>query len=59
MCIHWKRVLYSVVITQLTRQSNPPISQFNSPCNEITSVWSMFPFSIKTQNATLDQLFTA
>ena len=27
MCIQWTRVLYSVVIT---RQSNPPISQFNS-----------------------------
>ena len=39
MCIQWTRVLYSVVIT---RQSNPPISQFNSPCNEFTSFWSMF-----------------
>ena len=38
MCIQWTRVLYSVVIT---RQSNPPISQFNSLCNEFTSVWSM------------------
>ena len=27
----WTRVLYSVVIT---RQSNPPIPQFNSPCND-------------------------
>ena len=31
MCIQWTRVLYSVVIT---RQSNSPISQFNSLCNE-------------------------
>jgi len=42
MCIQWTRVLYSVV---LTRQSNPPISQFNSPCNEFTGVWSMFVYS--------------
>ena len=40
MCIQRTRVLYSVVIT---RQSNPPISEFNSLCNEFTSVWSMFP----------------
>ena len=33
MCIQWKRVLYSVVITW---QSNPPISQFNSPCNAVS-----------------------
>ena len=38
MCLQWTRVLYSVVLTQ---QSNPPISQFNRPCNEFTSVWSM------------------
>jgi len=42
MCIQWTRVLYSVVIT---RQSNPPISQFNSLCNELTSVWSMFVYN--------------
>jgi len=42
MCIHWKRVLYSVVIT---RQSNTPISQFNSLCNEFTSVWTMFVYN--------------
>jgi len=35
MCIHRTRVLYSVVIT---RQSNQPISQFNSLCNEFTIV---------------------
>ena len=43
MCIQWTRVLYSVVITW---QSDPPISQFNSPCNELTSVWSMFVYNI-------------
>jgi len=32
----------SVVIT---RQSNPPISQFDSPCNEFTSFWSMFVYN--------------
>ena len=37
-------VLYSVVIT---RQSNPPISQFNSMCNEFTSVWSMFVYNTR------------
>jgi len=44
MYIQWTRVLYSVVIT---RQSNPPISQFNSPCNEFTSVWSMFLYTTR------------
>ena len=39
MCIQWTRVLYSAVIT---RQSNPPIQQFNSLCNEFMSVRSMF-----------------
>jgi len=43
MCIQWTRVLYSVVITG---QCNPPISQFNSLCNEFTSVWSMFIYNI-------------
>ena len=42
MCIQWTRVLYSVVIT---RQSNPPIPQFNSTCNEFTSIWSMFGYN--------------
>ena len=47
-CIQWTRVLYSVVITQ---QSNPPISQFNRPCYECTSVWSMFVYNkALTQN---------
>ena len=35
-------VLYSVV---MTRQSNTPILQFNSPCNEFTSFWSMFVYN--------------
>ena len=34
--------VYSVVITG---QSNPPISQFNSPCNDFTSFWSMFVYN--------------
>ena len=42
MCIQWTPVLNSVV---LTGQSNPPISQFNTPCNEFTSVWSMFVYN--------------
>jgi len=42
MCIQWTSVLYSVIITW---QSNPPIPQFNSPCTEFTSVWSMFTCS--------------
>jgi len=42
MCLQWTRVPYSVVITW---QSNPPISKFNSPCNEFTSVWSMFVYN--------------
>ena len=42
MCIQWTHVLYSVVIT---RQSNSPISQFNSLCNEFTSVWTMFVYN--------------
>ena len=33
------RVLYPVVIAG---QSNTPVSQFNGPCTEFTSVWSMF-----------------
>ena len=42
MCIQWTRALYmySVVITL---QSNPPISQFSRPCNELTSVCLMLP----------------
>jgi len=39
MCKQWTHVLYSVVITL---QSNSPSSQFNSLCNEFTSVWPMF-----------------
>jgi len=38
MCIQWTRVLNSAVIPW---PSNPPSSQVNSPCNEITNVSSM------------------
>jgi len=38
MCIQWTRVV-------ITRQYNPPISQFNSPCQEFTRVWSMFVYN--------------
>jgi len=38
MCIQWTRVV-------ITRQSNPPISQISRLCNEVTRVWSMFPYS--------------
>ena len=44
MCIQWTRVLYSVPITW---ESNPRISQCNSPCNEFTSVWSMFVYNTR------------
>jgi len=58
MFIQWTRVLCSVVITQ---QSNAPISQFNSLCNEFTSVRPMFVYNIKTTNNyiyPLDKLYT-
>ena len=42
MCIQWTWALYSVVIPW---QTNPPISQFKNPCNEFTSVWSMFVYN--------------
>ena len=45
-CVYNEHVLYSVVITW---KSNPPISQFNSLCNEFTSVWSMFLYNIATK----------
>ena len=45
MCIQWTRVIFSVVITW---QTNPPIPQFNNPCNEFMSVWSMFVYSTST-----------
>jgi len=40
------RYIYYVV---LTRQSNPPISQFNSLCNELTIFWSMFVYNTPPQ----------
>ena len=54
------RVLYSVVITW---QSNPPVSQFNSLCNEFTSVWSMFVYNkdflfVDVQSLVIQGLFT-
>ena len=30
------------ILFEITRQSNPPISQFNRPCHVFKSVWSMF-----------------
>ena len=45
MCIQQTYVLYYVMITC---QSNPSILQFNSLCNEFTSVWSMFVYNTKT-----------
>ena len=45
MCVQWTRVLYSVVITW---QSNPPISQFNSPCNEFTSIYVCIQYPKQT-----------
>ena len=42
MCIQWTRFLYYVV---LTWPSNATISQFNSPWNEFTSVWSMLVYN--------------
>ena len=42
ICIQCTRVLHSLVITL---QYNPPISQFHGPCNEFTSVWSMFLYN--------------
>jgi len=38
-CVYNGHMFYPVVITH---QSNQSISQFDSPCNEFTSVWSMF-----------------
>ena len=48
---HWTLDnLYSVVTT---RQCNPPMSQFNSLCNEFTGFWSMFMYITKTINLCL------
>mgnify|MGYP007133655196 CR=1 FL=1 len=47
MYIQIARVLYSGVITW---QSIPAISQFNSPCNEFTSFWLMFVYTISQPN---------
>jgi len=50
MGIQWTRHIHSVVIT---RQSNQPVSKFNRLCNEITSVWSMFPCNKHTYTRNL------
>ena len=42
MCIQWTRVLNSIW------QHDPHVSQFNSLCNEFTSVWSMFAYNNRT-----------
>ena len=42
-CVYIGHGLYTAVV--ITRQSNPPISQFNRPCNEFTSFWSMFVYN--------------
>ena len=36
-----------IVSGVITQQSKPLISQFNNPCNEFTSFWSMFIYNIK------------
>ena len=51
----WTCVLYHVVITW---QSNPPISQFNSPCNEFTSVWSLCVYNITMWHTASSKLQT-
>jgi len=48
--MHCKKVIhvYTMETCMLyTRQSNPPISQFNSPFNEFTSVWSMVVYTTR------------
>jgi len=40
-CVYNGQVFYVVI----TRQSNLSISQFNSPCNEFISVWSIFVYN--------------
>ena len=46
MYILWTRALYSAVIT---RQSNPPLSQFNSLCNKFKSFWAMFLYNSRSK----------
>ena len=38
------------ILVVLTRQSNPPISQFNIQCNEFMSVWSKSVYNISSNN---------
>jgi len=42
-CVDSGHVFYTRYV--ITRQSNPPISQFNSLCNWFTSLWSMFVYN--------------
>jgi len=44
MCIQWARVLYSVAITRQI------LFTYHSPCNEFTSFWSMFVYTIQGLN---------
>ena len=37
-CVFNGHVFYTIII----QQSIPPIPKFNRPCNEFTSVWSVF-----------------
>ena len=46
-CVYNGQVFCTVV---MTRQSYPPISQFNSLCNEFMSVWSMFVYNRQLMN---------
>jgi len=39
MCI---KLTLDINIVVITRQSDPPISQFSRPYNEFKSIWSMF-----------------
>ena len=45
-CIYDGHVFYILHCKNMTK-TNPPISQFNSLCNEFTSVWSMVVYNIK------------
>ena len=42
-CVYNWHMFYTLFV--ITWQSNPPVSQFNCPCNEFTSVWSMFVYN--------------
>ena len=42
-CVYNVHVFYTRFV--ITQQSNPPISHFNSPCNEFRSFGSMFVYN--------------